>query len=109
MTREEIEDKLDESSQYHFARDVFCNVFAEVFGNDFMECDLFYDVEYKSFDLWHAEGTWYVYSKQFDVAISWYKHLGRINQCTNEFLTLDGLRALFLALKKEYDEGKNNE
>ena len=108
MTREEIEDKLNESPQYHFARVLFCNVFAEVFGNDFMEYDLFYDVNYKSFDLWHDEDTWYVYWKQFDVAISWYKHLGRINQCTNEFLMLDGLRTLFLALKKEYDEGKNN-
>ena len=57
MTREEIDDKLTEAPQYHFARDLFRNVFAEIFGNDFMEYDLFFDVEYKSFDLWNAEDT----------------------------------------------------
>ena len=106
MTREEIEGKLIEAPQYHFERDLFCNVFAEVFGNDFMEYDLFYDIEYKSFDLWHVEDTWYIYWKQSDVAICWYKHLGRINQCTNEFFTLEGLRTLFLILKEEYNAGK---
>lgn len=103
MTREEIEDKLSEAPQYPFARDAFCGVFKEVFGDDFMEYDLFYDVNYDSFDLWHDEDTWYIYSKQFDVAICWYKHLGRINQCTNEYLELTGLKFFFILLKEEYD------
>ena len=109
MTRKQAEKQLYKSPQYHFQRDLFCNVFAEVFGNDFYEYDLFFDIKYKSFDLWHDEDTWYVYSKQFDVAICWYKHLGRINQCTNEYLDLSGLKVLLLMLKEEYEKGKKHE
>lgn len=109
MTREEIEDELSKAPQYHFDRDLFCSVFKEVFGDDFREYDLFYDVNYESFDLWYSEDTWYIYSKQFDVAICWYKHLGRINQCTNEYLELIGLKFFFILLKEEYDRALNKE
>lgn len=105
MTRKGIEKQLAKMPQYHYERDLFCNCFGEVFGHDFDEFDLFYDVEYESFDLWRKEDTLYIYSKQFDVAICWYKHLGRINQCTNEYLDLEGLKTLFLLLKEEYDKG----
>lgn len=112
MTREEIikkvEADLDKAPQYHFERDLFCNMFAKVFGEGFIEYDLFDGRTYKSFILWNdSADTWYIYSKQFDIAISWYKHLGRINQCTNEHLSLEGLEKFLIVLKKEYEEGSN--
>ena len=113
MTDEEIKTKVEadmnRASQYHFERDLFCNMFDKVFGSGFDEFELFYDVDYKSFLLWNSEDTWYIYSKQFDIAICWYKHLGRINQCNNEFLNLEGLETLLIALKEEYDEGQKHE
>ena len=104
MTKAEIikkvEEEIDNAPQYHFERDLFCNMFEEVFGAGFVEYELFYNRTYKSFILWNdSEDTWYIYSKQFDVAIAWYKHLGRINQCTNESLTLEGLKAFLIQLK----------
>ena len=112
MTKAEIikkvEEEIDKAPQYHFERALFCNMFEEVFGAGFVEYELFYDHKYKSFILWNdSEGTWYIYSKQFDVAVAWYKHLGRINQCTNESLTLEGLKTLLILLKEEF-EGQNN-
>lgn len=112
MTREEIikkvEEQIDNAPQYHFERDLFCNMFEEVFGAGFVEYELFDNRKYKSFILWNdSDGTWYIYSKQFDVAIAWYKHLGRINQCTNEFLTLEGLKTFLIQLKAEFEEQNN--
>ena len=112
MTDKEIKAKVEtdmaETLQY-LERDLFCNTFYKVFGKDFDEFDLFYDVDYKSFLLWNKEDTWYIYSRQFDVAVSWYKHLGRINQCTNEFLSIEGLETFFIALKEEYNKGQKYE
>lgn len=112
MTKAEIikkvEEEIDKAPQYHFERDLFCNMFEEVFGAGFDVYELFYDHKYKSFILWNdSDGTWYIYSKQFDVAIAWYKHLGRINQCTNEFLELEGLKTLLILLKEEFEEQNN--
>ena len=108
MTREEtikkVEEQIDNAPQYHFERDLFCNMFEKVFGAEWVEYDLFDNKKYKSFILWYDDDTWYIYSKQFDVAIAWYKHLGRINQCTNESLTLEGLETLLITLKEEYEE-----
>lgn len=113
MTKAEIikkvEEEIDKAPQYHFERRAFCDTFLKVFGEDFVEYELFFEGNYKSFILWHdSDDTWYIYSKQFDVAIAWYKHLGRINQCTNEFLQLAGLEELLKSLKTEYLEGKKN-
>ena len=110
MTRKEIikkvEEQIDNAPQYHFERDLFCNMFEKVFGEGFIEYELF-EKKYKSFILWYDEDTWYIYSKQFNVAIAWYKHLGRINQCTNEYLSLEGLEQFLILLKEEYEEGSN--
>lgn len=112
MTKAEIikkvEEEIDNAPQYHFERDLFCNMFEEVFGAGFVEYELFDNRTYKSFILWNdGDGTWYIYSKQFDVAIAWYKHLGRINQCTNEFLDLEGLKTFLILLKEEFEEQNN--
>lgn len=111
MTKAEIikkvEEEIDKAPQYHFERDLFCNMFEEVFGAGLDEYELFYDHTYKSFILWNDENTWYIYSKQFDVAIAWYKHLGRINQSTNEFLTLEELKTFLIQLKAEFEEQNN--
>lgn len=112
MTAKEIKAKveaeLDKAPQYHFECRAFCDVFLKVFGKYFVEYELFYEGKYKTFILWYDEDTWYIYSKQWDIAICWYKHLGRINQCTNEFLKLAGLEELLKSLKAEYLEGKKN-
>ena len=109
MTREDIvtellEEEVTSSKQYPFEPDTFRKIFYEVFGDGFIWFDLFFDKEeYQSFVLWHDEDTWYIYSKQFDITICWYKGLGRINQCTNEFLSEEGLRTFFIALRKDYE------
>lgn len=41
---------------------------------------------------------------QFKVTICLYKGLGRINQCSDEFLTEEGLKTFFIALKKDYED-----
>ena len=109
MTRKEIEKKLDNSPQYHFERDEFCKAFDAVFGNDFDVYELFGTSNYKTFDLWYDEDTWYIYSKELDIAVSWYKGLGRINQCTFENLDLVGLKTMLMTLGKEYQEIKEKE
>lgn len=105
IVTELLEEEVTSSKQYPFAPDVFRKIFYEVFGDGFIWFDLFFNKEeYEAFVLWHDEDTWYVYSKQFDVTISWYKGLGRINQCTNEFLTEEGLKTFFIALRQDYVE-----
>lgn len=109
MTKEDVVTELlveevTSSKQYPFEPSTFRKIFYEVFGEDFDWFDLFFDKEeYKSFVLWHDEDTWYIYSAQFNITICWYKGLGRINQCTNEFLTEEGLRTLFIELRKDYE------
>lgn len=115
MTDEEIkalvEENLDRAPQYAFERREFCDTFYETFGEDFYFYDLFDpDITYVSFLLWHdCEDTWYIYSKEFDVAVSWYKNLGRINKCNNEYLNYVGLRTFFILLKEEYDNIKEKQ
>ena len=110
MTKEDVviellEEGVLSSKQYPFASDVFRKIFYEVFGDEFVWFDLFFNKkEYKSFVLWHDEDTWYIYSEQFDITVCWYKGLGRINQCTNEFLTEEGLRTFFIELRKDFEE-----
>lgn len=110
MTKEDVviellEKDVTSSKQYPFEPDTFRKIFYAVFGDEFIWYDLFFNKEeYKSFVLWHDEDTWYIYSAQFEVTICWYKGLGRINQCSNEFLTEEGLKTFFIALRKDYEE-----
>lgn len=110
MTKEDVViellgEEVTSSKQYPFEPDTFRKIFYEVFGDGFIWYDLFFNKEeYKSFVLWHDEDTWYIYSAQFEVTICWYKGLGRINQCSNEFLTEEGLKTFFIALRKDYEE-----
>lgn len=110
MTKEDVviellEKDVTSSKQYPFEPDTFRKIFYAVFGDGFIWYDLFFNKEeYKSFVLWHDEDTWYIYSAQFEVTICWYKGLGRINQCSNEFLTEEGLKTFFIALRKDYEE-----
>ena len=105
VNKERLAKKVNKARQYPFEPDVFRKIFYEVFGDGFIWFDLFFDKEnYKAFVLWHDEDTWYIYSAQFDMTICWYKGLGRINQCTNEFLTEEGLRTFFIALRQDYEE-----
>lgn len=110
MTKEDVvtellEEGVTSSKQYPFEPGSFRKIFYEVFGDGFIWYDLFFNKEeYKSFVLWYNEDTWYIYSAQFDVTVCWYKGLGRINQCTNESLTEEGLRTLFIELRKDYEE-----
>ena len=100
-----LEKGVTSSKQYPFTPDTFCKIFYSVFGDGFIWYDLFFDKEeYESFVLWHSEDTWYIYSAQFDITICWYKGLGRINQCSNEFLTEEGLKTFFIALRQDYEE-----
>lgn len=105
-----VEEELSKAPQYAYERKVFCDTFYEVFGEDFDFYDLFDpDITYESFILWNdCEDTWYIYTKQFSVAVSWYKHLGRINQCNNEFLEVEGLRTFFILLREEYYKSKES-
>ena len=110
MTKEDVviellEKDVTSSKQYPFEPDTFRKIFYAVVGDEFIWYDLFFNKEeYKSFVLWHDEDTWYIYSAQFEVTICWYKGLGRINQCSNEFLTEEGLKTFFIALRKDYEE-----
>lgn len=110
MTREDVViellgEEVTSSKQYPFEPDTFRKIFYAVFGDGFIWYDLFFNKEeYKSFVLWHDEDTWYIHSAQFEVTICWYKGLGRINQCSNEFLTEEGLKTFFIALRKDYEE-----
>ena len=103
-----VEKELGRAPQYAFERKVFCDTFYEIFGEDFSVFDLFdYDnITYESFILWNDEDTWYIYSKQFRVAVSWYKNLGRVNKCNNEFLDYIGLQTFFVLLREEYYKNK---
>ena len=104
VNKEQLAELVTSSKQYPFEPSTFRKIFYEVFGEDFDWYDLFFNKEeYKSFVLWHDEDTWYIYSAQFDITICWYKGLGRINQCTNEYLELAGLKFFFMLLKEEYD------
>ena len=110
MTKEDVViellgEEVTSSKQYPFEPDTFRKIFYEVFRDEFIWYDLFFNKEeYKSFVLWHDEDTWYIYSAQFEVTVCWYKGLGRINQCSNEFLTEEGLKTFFIALRKDYEE-----
>lgn len=110
MTREDVniellEEEVESTKQYPFASDTFRRIFYEVFGDDFTWFDLFFDKkEYNSFVLWHSEDTWYVYSARLDVTVCWYKGLGRINQCSEESFTEEGLRTFFTELRNEFKE-----
>lgn len=105
VDKERLAEIVENTKQYPFASDVFRKIFYEVFGDEFDWFDLFYqEQEYKSFTLWHNEDTWYIYSEQFDITVCWYKGLGRINQCSNEFLTEEGLRTFFIELRKDFEE-----
>lgn len=100
-----LEEEVESSKQYPFEPATFRDIFYKVFGDGFIWYDLFFNKEeYKSFVLWHGEDTWYIYSAQFEITICWYKGLGRINQCTNEFLTEEGLKTFFITLRQEYEE-----
>lgn len=100
-----LEEEVTSSKQYPFEPATFRNIFYSVFGKEFDWFDLFFDKEeYKSFVLWHVADTWYIYSAQFEITICWYKGFGRINQCSNEFLTEEGLKTFFMALKQDYEE-----
>lgn len=103
-----VEKELSRAPQYAFERNVFCETFYEIFGEDFSFFELFdYDsITYESFILWNDEDTWYIYSKEFMVAVSWYKNLGRVNKCNNEFLEVEGLQTFFLLLREEYYKSK---
>lgn len=108
IDEELLAEKVTSTKQYPFKPDVFRKIFYKVFGDGFIWYDLFFNKEeYEAFVLWHKDDTWYIYSKQFDITICWYKSLGRINQCTNEFLTEEGLRSFFIALRQDYEEEIN--
>ena len=105
VVKELLEEEVESAKQYPFEPDVFRKIFYEVFGDGFIWYDLFfYKEKYKSFTLWHKDDTWYVYSEQFEITVCWYKGLGRINQCSNEFLTEEGLRTFFIELRRNYEE-----
>ena len=110
MKREDVviellEEEVESSKQYPFESGTFRKIFYEVFGDEFIWFDLFFNKEeYKSFVLWYNEDTWFIYSAQFDVTICWYKGLGRVNQCSNEFLEEEGLRTFFILLRQDYEE-----
>lgn len=105
IDKEKLSELVENTKQYPFEPDTFCKIFYEVFGDGFIWYDLFFNKEeYKSFVLWHADDIWYIYSEQFDITICWYKGLGRINQCTNEFLDEEGLKTFFILLREDYEE-----
>ena len=105
VVKELLAEEVTSTKQYPFQPDVFRKIFYEVFGDGFIWYDLFFNKEeYESFVLWHDEDTWYIYSNQFELTICWYKGLGRINQCSNEFLTEEGLKTFFIELRKQYEE-----
>lgn len=105
VNKEQLTCLVENSKQYSFEPETFRRIFYEVFGDGFDWYDLFFNKEeYKSFVLWYKEDTWYIYSAQFDITICWYKGLGRINQCTNEFLEEEGLRTFFIELRKDFEE-----
>lgn len=104
VTIELLEEAVTRKKQYPFEQSTFRKIFYEVFGEEFIWFDLFFDKEeYKSFVLWHDEDTWYIYSARFEATICWYKGLGRINKCTNEFITEEELKTFFIELRKEYE------
>lgn len=103
FNKEKAEDEVEATPQYSFEREDFCKTFYEVFGVDFDEFDLFYHEAYKAFVLWRNEDSFYIHYLQCNITVSWYKHLGRINQCNNSNMDLPKLKAFFELLKQDYE------
>ena len=97
-----IEEDVESTPQYPFDREDFCKAFYDVFGVGFDEFDLFYHETYKAFVLWRNEDSFYIHNLQSKVTVSWYKHLGRINQCNDKSMDLSKLKAFFELLKLDY-------
>lgn len=90
--------------QYHFERDDFCKVFAEVFAYDEyvdigVECGTNRHLE--EFSLFRVEDEFYILHRNSGILINWYKHMGRTNTCNKPDFTLDDFREFLTKLRED--------
>lgn len=103
---------LRELPQYHYDRDVFVNVFKQVFSINEI-CDLEVACqEHRSlanFLLYYAEDEFYIIHLPSGTMINWYKHLGRCNTCNNEAFSTYDLLEFLVMLKYEITDSESED
>lgn len=97
--------KWDELHDYYFDRDVMVEKYLEVFtryderGLIELACQ-----EGKCTDEFHYfynSDTFYVIHLSTGIMITWYKHLGRCNQCNKSDFTTDDLELFFRLIRED--------
>jgi hypothetical protein len=89
--------------QYHFERNDFLKVFAEVFGDRMSDVEIACQEQRStdSFLLYYKEDEFYIIHLESGTIINWYKHLGRTNTCNDESFYLSDFRTFLTLLREE--------
>lgn len=102
--RDRDKQKLSFPPEYIFERESFTKVWNEVFTAE--ETDSVFSLCQESpylddFIIAWDEDTFYFIHKKSCTIITFYKHIGRCNTCSNQDLDLDDLKKFFTLLKED--------
>lgn len=93
----------------HIEREIFCKIFKDIDELIYEGFDDAYNIENDKIKIWIYEDERYILDKETGIIVSWYKHLGRANNC-NKNLNLEALDKwaikIYFNLVEEFNESR---